>query len=212
MKRAETLGGATTRRNSRDVAGEDVDWKAAMGARWVPKKYPKKAEVDLSCATLVSGGKRKRERAETQEDTPMEADVAMAVDELPGGKRRAYEGNVVGRVSRRPWKAPETQRASAVVVKPGSHAKRSTWEKKMEDKRAKREFQDYVKEAKEQRREKARAERERREEKQRLKEENTLRTGVGVQAIKNTRKLKKMSKKEKMKLITADPEVLQKKK
>lgn len=184
---------------------------ASMSPRWVPKKHPTKQDVDLSCATLVFGSKRKRESDPEDGVGVMDTDVETNFEELPGGKRRAYEGTVAGRVSRRPWKAAEPRRASATIVKPSSHSSRSTWEKKMEAKRAKREFQDYVNEVKEEKRTKAKEERERREEKKRLKEENTVRTGLGVQVIKNTRKLKKMSKKEKKKLITADPDLVMKK-
>eukprot|EP00033_Pygsuia_biforma_P000273 GCRY01000337.1.p1 GENE.GCRY01000337.1~~GCRY01000337.1.p1 ORF type:complete len:150 (-),score=27.76 GCRY01000337.1:50-442(-) len=90
------------------------------------------------------------------------------------------------------WKKIETARSSSKVK---IKAMNKSWEKKMQEKKQKEELKAMQKEIQEREAAERKALIEKQKEKQRIKEENKKKSSV-VQAITDTSKLKRMSKKQ----------------
>jgi len=182
--------GVTAQRNASDVDASS----------YVPPQERFISGVDHRGITkTTSHGKRKRDDAADDDGDAtmtMEDDYGEAFRNFKAAKA-TYDSNA-GRKSGRPWKM-RASRASSL----GAVGSNKTWEARMEEKARKKRFQEAVKTAKAERGAKIRAERERREKVKELKEENRLRTGVGIrsaQMITNPSTIAKKSAKERAKL------------
>jgi len=183
--------GVTAQRNASDVDASS----------YVPPQERFVSGVDHRGITkTTSHGKRKRGADDDGHDgdatMTMEDDYGEAFRNFKAAKA-TYDSNA-GRKSGRPWKM-RASRASSL----GAVGSNKTWEARMEEKERKKRFQEAVKTAKAERGAKIRAERERRERVKELKEENRLRTGVGIrsaQMVTNPSTIAKKSAKERAKL------------
>ena len=183
--------GVTAHRNASDVDASS----------YVPPQERFVSGVDHRGITkTTSHGKRKRGADDDGDD----GDATMTTEDDYGeafrnfkAAKATYDSNA-GRKSGRPWKM-RASRASSL----GAVGSNKTWEARMEEKERKKRFQEAVKTAKAERGAKIRAERERRERVKELKEENRLRTGVGIrsaQMVTNPSTIAKKSAKERAKL------------
>eukprot|EP00898_Chlorokybus_atmophyticus_P005032 jgi/Chlat1/552/Chrsp103S01130 len=150
----------------------------------------------------VGGGKKRKrkeeERAEAAKGAPSPMECAEAIGwDAPANKRARAEEPNVGRLSKRRWKAGAPSRASAKQSVPSLQ---SSWEQKMAQKASKKQFQERVKEIKEAANSVKREKRLRMEAAKKRKEENSLKSAI-YQKVSNPKTLKKMSKKERQKLV-----------
>jgi len=110
-----------------------------------------------------------------------------------------------GKVSGRGWKAKQAARSSAVAKSRVS----TSWEKKMALKAEKKAFQVRKEQLKERVKANKRESRRLAEERKKKKEENEMKSMV-VQRITNPRTVKKMSKKQRDKLVTVSEDMVTK--
>mgnify|MGYP001027060671 FL=1 len=167
---------------------------------WVPAQEKFETGEDFrSFHDMRASRKRVREIAERGDDALMEEDVDE--DEsmrLRKASRPTYK-QVVGKASGRSWKLP-AERASK-IMKPDALRGIKTWDQRMKEKAAKKQFQTTIKEANDAARAARKEEHERRAKKKQQKEENRQRTGEGLYKpeITNTKTIAKRGKSKEFK-------------
>ena len=111
---------------------------------------------------------------------------------------RVAKAGKSGNVSGRDWKRSRMSRAHMMASNVG---KKTSFEKRIEERMRKQAFRKARDEAKELEREEKRVAKEKREEKQRIKEENRKKSGDVVQIITNPNTVKKMMKNKKQRKL-----------
>ena len=144
----------------------------------------KSGDVELANAAAVASG----------------ASMQSGEQQSYGEDARASKRGRSGKVSGRDWKRSDG-RNSRAQMKATNTGRRTTFEARMEAKRAKQAFREAKDAAREQDREERRVQREKRAEKERIKEENRRRTGELLQVISNPATVKKMMKSRKQKKL-----------
>jgi hypothetical protein len=139
---------------------------------WVPAQ--EKFETGPEYRSLEAG-RMSRKRAREVEENGLEDEEMVddeAVERLRKASRPTYK-QVVGKASGRAWKAAATR--ASLIMKPRTGAQKS-WDDRMKEKAAKKQFQATLKEAKDAGLAERKAEHTRRAAKKDQKEENRKRT------------------------------------
>ena len=158
---------------------------------WVPAQ-----ETFITGAEMrgFAAGRPSRKRVREVEEHGLE------VSRLRKASRPTYT-QVVGKASGRSWKQPAKQRAAS-FMKPQTGGT-TTWDQRMKEKAAKKQFQGAMKEKADEARAERKVEHERRAAKKQQKEDNRKRTGIIYAEVTNPKtiakhaKMRKATKKQK---------------
>eukprot|EP01116_Phalansterium_solitarium_P002299 TRINITY_DN12228_c0_g1_i1.p1 TRINITY_DN12228_c0_g1~~TRINITY_DN12228_c0_g1_i1.p1 ORF type:complete len:165 (-),score=5.70 TRINITY_DN12228_c0_g1_i1:101-595(-) len=132
--------------------------------------------------------------ATSRPDIKIEWDSDETVAGYTEAKPVVTTSSVPGKpVSGRTWKQQSTERSSAMIERPA--ALRKTWEEKNKDKAQYQAMKSHEKELKDAAKQEAEAKKQKIAEKKRRREENEKKNEK-VQKISDTRKIKKMNKKQ----------------
>ena len=165
---------------------------------WIPAQEKFETGEDYRSFT---DARASRKRARQIEENGLEEEEEVDEHEmmrLRKAQRPTYK-QVVGKASGRAWKLP-AERASK-IMKPDALRGIKTWDQRMKEKAAKKQFQTTIKEANDAARAKRKEEHERRAKKKQQKEENRQRTGEGLYKpeITNPRTIAKRAKSKEFK-------------
>lgn len=167
---------------------------------WVPAQ-----ETFITGAEMrgFAAGRPSRKRVREVEEHGLEVDEMVdehEVSRLRKASRPTYT-QVVGKASGRSWKQPAKQRAAS-FMKPQTGGT-TTWDQRMKEKAAKKQFQEAMKEKADEARAERKVEHERRAAKKQQKEDNRKRTGIIYAEVTNPKtiakhaKMRKATKKQK---------------
>eukprot|EP01121_Diplochlamys_sp_Union-15-3_P000656 TRINITY_DN1054_c0_g1_i1.p1 TRINITY_DN1054_c0_g1~~TRINITY_DN1054_c0_g1_i1.p1 ORF type:complete len:185 (-),score=56.14 TRINITY_DN1054_c0_g1_i1:61-579(-) len=142
---------------------------------------------------------------ETKQDQIQQIDEEAEISETTPGGAENTRTNVKPRgrpKSGRSWKQPDVQRITSKKTK-----RKVTYEQRMKEKEEKKKLLEFQQGLKRKREEEIQEQREKRKEKRRRKELNEYKSST-KQTVKNLKKLKSLSKKErqKIKFLTAGPQ------